>query len=98
MFRSCDRRHAETYYKLTHQLAKVKTQGIRRKSGYRFITSFENPFQKHVHRKQLLDRDEYHEDFSNPIYSKINVNCYFPLIYDVYFEDDYLDDDYKQRQ
>jgi len=84
--------------KLTHQLAEVKTQGIGRKSGHRFITSLENPFQKLVHSKQLLDRDEYHKDFSTPIYSKINVNCYSPLIYDVYFKDDYLDDGYKQRQ
>jgi hypothetical protein len=82
--------------KLTHQLTEVKTQGIGRKSGHRFITSLENPFQKHVHRKQLLDRDECHEDFSTPIYSKIHVNCYSPLIYDVYFKDDYLDDGYKQ--
>lgn len=42
-------------------------------NDHEFIANFANMFQKYEHNRQLLDRDEYHEDFGNPIYIEINV-------------------------
>ena len=39
------------------------------------------------------DWDDYHRDFGDPIYDKIYMNQYSPLIYDVYFYDGYVDNE-----
>jgi hypothetical protein len=57
------------------------------------MTSFENPFQKHERMRHLLDWDEYCERFGDPVYGEINMNWYSPSIYDVYFDDDNVNDD-----
>jgi hypothetical protein len=38
-----------------------------------------------------FDRNEYHKDFSDPIYDEIHVDWCSVLIYDIYFDDDYVD-------
>lgn len=53
------------------------------------MTNFKNSFQRHEQRKQLFDRDEYRENFGDPIYNEIDVNS--PPIYNVYFDGDYVD-------
>ena len=60
---------------LSHQLTKMKKRKLEEhgESDHELIANFENMFQRYGHNKQLLDRDEYHRDFSNPIYIEINV-------------------------
>jgi methanogenic corrinoid protein MtbC1 len=43
--------------------------------------------------RQLLERDEYREDFGYSIYGKIDVDWYSSVIYDFYFDDDNINDD-----
>jgi hypothetical protein len=60
--------------KLTCQLKEVRSLRDSKKSDHEPITSFENSFQKHDQVRQLLDRDEYRENFGYPIYGKIDVD------------------------
>jgi len=64
-----------------------------KKSDHEPMASFENSFQKHEQVRQLLERDEYREDFGYPIYGKIDVDWYSSVIYDFYFDDDNINDD-----
>ena len=54
------------------------------------MDNFENLFQKHAQRRWLLDRDVNREDFDNPVYSKRVENQYSLLIYDVYFDNNII--------
>jgi hypothetical protein len=39
----------------------------------------------------VVDLDEYREDFGDVIYDEINMDWYSPSIHDVYFDNDYVD-------
>ena len=62
-------------------------------SNHGSMNNYENSFQKHEQRRQLLDRDKYRGDFGYSIYNEIDIDCYSPSIYDVYFDDDNFEND-----
>jgi hypothetical protein len=37
----------------------------------------------HEHQLKFFDRDEYCEDYSDPVYGKIDMNWYYSPIYDI---------------
>jgi hypothetical protein len=43
--------------------------------------------------RQLLDREEYYANFCDPIYNEIYVDWYSPTIYNIYFNDNYVNND-----
>lgn len=45
-----------------------------KKNDHEPMASFENSFQKHEQVRQLLERDDYREDFGYPIYGKIDMD------------------------
>jgi hypothetical protein len=71
----------------------LRSPGDCERRDHMSMTSFENPFQKHERMRHLLDWDEYCERFGDPVYGEINMNWYSPSIYDVYFDDDNVNDD-----
>lgn len=78
---------------LSRQVMEMKKRKLEEheKIDHRSITSFENSFQSHEHSGQLLDQDEYREDFDDLICDEINMDWYSPSIHDVYFDNYYVD-------
>lgn len=57
------------------------------------IINFENLFQRHEQRNQLIVKDEYYGDFDNIVYNKISMGLYSPPIFDVCFDDEFVNND-----
>ena len=62
-----------------------------KKSDYESMASFKNLFQRHKQMRQLFDWDRYHDIFGDLVYNEIDINCYYPPIYDIYFDDANVD-------
>jgi hypothetical protein len=43
--------------------------------------------------RQLFDREEYYANFGDPIYNETYVDWYSPSIYNIYFNDNYVNND-----
>jgi len=88
---SCkDNKHTEQVEESSRQLVEMKKRKLeeREKKDYESMTNFENHFKDTT---SWFDWDEYHKDFSNPIYDEIYVDWCSVLIYGIYFDDDYVD-------
>ena len=78
---------------LTYQFVDVRSLRDHEDSDHISMTNFKNLFHKHKQGKQLLDQDEYNEDFGYLVYDDIDMVWYSLPIYDVYFDDNYDDND-----